>query len=538
MELHESLYALGRSQGRELFNDADSFRGALDDYLDENSATTGDINLLVDAVRLGAFQSMATMLDSGADAQRAVADAGARLARDRGSSDVGGAMWACAALGYAIGKVSDADVRRYRTQHSSQGSPPPVGPATVLPPSQTGPSAPSAGATQRPFAPPAGAPTGAPSAGAPAWPNSGGGSGGVPGSYPAPQQGGPYSPQFASFSAPAPAKKKSPLLPILIVAGVFVLLVGGALTAFLVTRGGDDDKKSADNGNSESGGGEEPKSLEFSAINERYESVAKVITHGASECVAENNASGEDEKLKCTTPDGMMVLTTYSSEADLSAARARVLDYREGHLSNPRDSGYFYLYDTENVNEPAADRKVPSLYWDSADGLQSVQITANEGVVADKLVTAFKASDPTVDQPTEIESSELSAFADSFEIIKCERIATEYDDELEEAKCRHDGNDVWVAVFKDRKGFREYRNLARRITREGDDLVNTYWWPTGDTTQTEQGKIYGYVDTSGNGVLYADNQDCLCYFQAYDYKDGDVDGDPLALQRDYFNVEE
>ena len=34
MELHESLYALGRSQGRELFNDADSFRGALDDYLD------------------------------------------------------------------------------------------------------------------------------------------------------------------------------------------------------------------------------------------------------------------------------------------------------------------------------------------------------------------------------------------------------------------------------------------------------------------------------------------------------------------------
>ena len=60
MELHESLYALGRSQGRELFNDADSFRGALDDYLDEDSASTGDINLLVDAVRLGAFQAMMT----------------------------------------------------------------------------------------------------------------------------------------------------------------------------------------------------------------------------------------------------------------------------------------------------------------------------------------------------------------------------------------------------------------------------------------------------------------------------------------------
>ena len=56
MELHESLYALGLRQGRELFNDADSFRGALDDYLDEDAASTGDINLLVDAVRLGGFR--------------------------------------------------------------------------------------------------------------------------------------------------------------------------------------------------------------------------------------------------------------------------------------------------------------------------------------------------------------------------------------------------------------------------------------------------------------------------------------------------
>ena len=107
MELHESLYALGRSQGRELFNDADSFRGALDDYLDEDSASTGDINLLVDAVRLGAYQGMMSMLDSGADADRAVSEAGSRLARDRGSADVGGAMWALAVLGYATGKVSD-----------------------------------------------------------------------------------------------------------------------------------------------------------------------------------------------------------------------------------------------------------------------------------------------------------------------------------------------------------------------------------------------------------------------------------------------
>ena len=39
MELHENLYALGQQLGREVFEDPDSFRGALDDFLDEDSAT-------------------------------------------------------------------------------------------------------------------------------------------------------------------------------------------------------------------------------------------------------------------------------------------------------------------------------------------------------------------------------------------------------------------------------------------------------------------------------------------------------------------
>ena len=67
MELHDNLYALGLRLGREVFDDPESFRGALDDFLDEDAATTGDINLLVDAVRLGAFRSMTSMLDSGAE---------------------------------------------------------------------------------------------------------------------------------------------------------------------------------------------------------------------------------------------------------------------------------------------------------------------------------------------------------------------------------------------------------------------------------------------------------------------------------------
>ena len=69
------------------------------------------------------------MLDSGADADRAVSEAGSRLARDRGSADVGGAKWALAVLGYATGKVSDAQVRSYRTQHASLRQPPPAGSA-------------------------------------------------------------------------------------------------------------------------------------------------------------------------------------------------------------------------------------------------------------------------------------------------------------------------------------------------------------------------------------------------------------------------
>src|SRR5687768_15777695 len=131
MELHENLYALGLRLGREVFEDPDSFRGALDDFLDEESATTGDINLLVDAVRLGGFSSMTSMLGSGAQVTAAVEEAGSRLARDRGSADVAGAQWACAVLGFAIGKVSDAEVRRYRTQHAS-----PQPPSQPLPPTQ------------------------------------------------------------------------------------------------------------------------------------------------------------------------------------------------------------------------------------------------------------------------------------------------------------------------------------------------------------------------------------------------------------------
>ena len=66
-------------------------------------------------------------------ARRAIEEAGNRLARNRGSADVAGAQWACAVLGFAVGKVADADVRRYRTQTPGRGTQIPPAAPTMLP---------------------------------------------------------------------------------------------------------------------------------------------------------------------------------------------------------------------------------------------------------------------------------------------------------------------------------------------------------------------------------------------------------------------
>lgn len=160
MELHENLYELGLTSGRGVFDDADLLRAALDDYLDEAAASTGDINLLVDAVRLGAFRMMQTTIDSGAEPTRAVEAAGDMLARDRGSADVTAARWACAVLGFAVGKVSATDVRRFDRTVTQQRPP-------AYPPAH------SPAATQQPASPgqpvrPVQSPTGPPPSGPPA----------------------------------------------------------------------------------------------------------------------------------------------------------------------------------------------------------------------------------------------------------------------------------------------------------------------------------------------------------------------------------
>jgi hypothetical protein len=137
--MHEVLLGLVERLGPGVFDDPDNFRGALDDVLDEG-ASVGEQNLVVDAVRLGAYASMVTMLQQGGDPSSTVAQAGERLARDRGGDDRVSASWACACLAYAIGAVGEAEVRHYRTARRRPPMPPPAAPVPVVPATQAAPA--------------------------------------------------------------------------------------------------------------------------------------------------------------------------------------------------------------------------------------------------------------------------------------------------------------------------------------------------------------------------------------------------------------
>ncbi len=536
MELHESLYALGRSQGRELFSDAESFRGALDDYLDEDSASTGDINLLVDAVRLGAFQAMMTMLDSGADADRAVSEAGSRLARDRGSADVGGAKWALAVLGYATGKVSDVQVRSYRTQHASAPTPPPAGPPTMLPPAAPGSApAPPPGVSAPPpgvSAPPPVVSSPPPTT--PVWPSSGPNPG-VPGSVaPAPAAASSYGappPSYGGYSHAAPPKKSR--LPLLLgIVGVLVVLVVLAVLIPVVFLSDDDDKKPNDPQASSDGPTEpttpEGPDVSFEALNERYQSLGALVTSGMDSCAAGGLQSGQTEKIQCTFPQGTLVLTTYSSGAELTAARQRRLNDKEGTIVANVESGAYYRFDPTTADPEST--ASPIIYWDSQAGIQSAELTGGTGINADQLDPAFEAVSATVTPPDGPSDVAVDDFNSTFTIINCTRIPTETDGESEESECRRSGRRTWVGKFHKVADLRRYRSNAKTLADQDGDIVVDYWYTDAnsngqqDSDEPEQGKIFGYIeeqDTGDFGVLYIDDLDCRCYLQMYDKGKGD-----------------
>lgn len=235
MELHHQLQSLVRQRGDTVLADPDVLRAALEDYLDEQSASTGDLNLLVDAVRLGGLGRLRSASQGGAAPSAAVQAAGDYLARQRGSNDASSAQWACAALGYAVGLVPDqipTTLRRSMTSGGAAGYPPAGGPvmspAPVMSPPPTSP-------VQQPWqsGPPAG-----------------------PAMSP---QGWASGPTQAPFQSAQPPKKSK--APFLIVGAAVVLLAIGGGIGLAINAMGDDG--GGDNGGDTSEVAKGPKITEF-----------------------------------------------------------------------------------------------------------------------------------------------------------------------------------------------------------------------------------------------------------------------------------
>ncbi|HWU20023.1 MAG TPA: hypothetical protein VN088_00750 [Nocardioides sp.] len=215
MQLATALADLARDRGTELFRDPGTFRAALDDYLDEGTASSGTINLLTDAVRLGAVDGMLSMLDSGAQVQAAVESSGGRLARDRGSSDTRGCQWACAVLGFALGRVPAQLVQSLDPgTGSAPASSTPPGPPVMSPPMMSPP------VTSPPPAPVTSPPA---TYGQPTW---------------------QAAPSYGSWPTPPPRKSRTGLIVGLVI-GVVVLLGGIIGAVVLVANSGSDDKPTA-----------------------------------------------------------------------------------------------------------------------------------------------------------------------------------------------------------------------------------------------------------------------------------------------------
>ena len=221
-DLHEQLRSLVSQHGTGIVDTAEQFRGALDDYLTEQDATQGELNLLVDAVRLGGVERLLAMLDNGADPDAAVREAGGELARDR-SSDEQRSRWAIAAMGYALGRIDAVVVRAQLEGDVTRLPYGATSPAAQRPPVQSPPYQPPV--QSPPYqAPPAQSPAHQPPVQSPAWP----------------------TPHYASAPTP-PKKSRTGLIVGLVSAGVVVVAI--AVVLALVTSGDDPEEKADDDGN-------------------------------------------------------------------------------------------------------------------------------------------------------------------------------------------------------------------------------------------------------------------------------------------------
>lgn len=230
MALHHSLRDLVSVRGAGVVEEAEEFRGVLDDFLAEDEATLGELNLLVDAVRLGALRRVLDVMAHGAAPEAAIREAGAGLARDRGTDDPTRSCWALASLCFALGKVDEPLVRRFLGDTGTMSAPGrPVAPSVPAPPpGVTGP-----GTAERPTTEelPGAAPVPPP----------------YPGPAPVPT---PAPPTATSYGGPVPPvlpEQRSSRAGVYLLVLLVALLLGGLIATGIILLGpGDDDPTASD----------------------------------------------------------------------------------------------------------------------------------------------------------------------------------------------------------------------------------------------------------------------------------------------------
>ncbi|HWM75332.1 MAG TPA: hypothetical protein VNQ53_16410 [Nocardioides sp.] len=365
MNLHEHLRDLVARQGPTVIESAESFRAALDDFLSEDEATTGELNLLVDAVRLGAVHRMISMIDQGAEPVAAVREAGDVFARDRGTDDLVRCRWAVAVVGFALGRVEEGVA--LTSSAPSVPAPPPAPPQQ--PPAQ--PPAPQTEEPRRPF------PETQPVASAP------------PAEPPAP-------PPPPSPSQPARRRTGTIVLAALLVAAVAIGVILAGM--WLGNRDDDAPEETADSSNEPGSGsaGDEPNggdsggsaegaiptdSLVVPLTDESDETRIYVVD--AETGAAEPITDGPADRLPAISPDRSQVIYLETSEA--SARTPMLLDLASGEtrplLNAPAPA---CEYAARPGFSPAGNRLVV-ICLDEFDNYASTYVVDLRGEVKDEL---------------------------------------------------------------------------------------------------------------------------------------------------------
>ncbi|GAA4826106.1 hypothetical protein ACFQ0K_18940 [Nocardioides caeni] len=134
MGIHRELAELVQRAGDGVLRDHLEFRAAFDDYLPEGAATEGDLNLLADAIRLGAFDRVLRQIDHGGDVATTIASQAARLAQQRGTQESSGARWALTVLAFAAGRAAETDLDPDLARDDPAQAPTQLPPGPVPPP--------------------------------------------------------------------------------------------------------------------------------------------------------------------------------------------------------------------------------------------------------------------------------------------------------------------------------------------------------------------------------------------------------------------